>query len=38
MIKMHVVWMERPGIERNADDDKIKVAYRRMAKQFHPDG
>lgn len=30
--------MERAGIERDAGDDAIKQAYRRMAKQFHPDG
>lgn len=30
--------LERTGIERDADEDTIKGAYRRMAKQFHPDG
>ncbi len=25
------------GIERGADDDTIKKAYRKMAKQYHPD-
>ena len=25
------------GIERGADEDTIKKAYRKMAKQYHPD-
>lgn len=25
------------GIERNASDDEIKRAYRRLAKKYHPD-
>jgi hypothetical protein len=26
------------GLEIDADDDGIKSAYRKMAKQYHPDG
>jgi preprotein translocase subunit Sec63 len=33
-----VGWTWRPGIVRNSDEEEIKGAYRRMAKQFHPDG
>jgi hypothetical protein len=29
---------ETLGIVRNSDEEEIKGAYRRMAKQFHPDG
>jgi preprotein translocase subunit Sec63 len=25
-------------LERDADDEKIKSAYRRLAKYYHPDG
>ncbi len=25
------------GVERNADDKKLKAAYRRLAKRYHPD-
>lgn len=25
-------------LEKNADEEKIKVAYRRLAKFYHPDG
>jgi DnaJ-class molecular chaperone len=32
-----VGWTWRPGIVRNSDEEEIKGAYRRMAKQFHPD-
>ncbi len=34
----YVGWTWRPGIVRNSDEEEIKGAYRRMAKQFHPDG
>ena len=25
------------GVDRNADDKKIKTAYRKLAKKYHPD-
>ncbi|MDR0832040.1 MAG: DnaJ domain-containing protein, partial [Bacillales bacterium] len=25
------------GVKKNADQDEIKSAYRRLAKQYHPD-
>lgn len=25
-------------LERDADDDQIKIAYRQLAKFYHPDG
>lgn len=27
-----------PELERDADEEQIKVAYRRLAKFYHPDG
>lgn len=25
------------GLDRNATDDEVKIAYRKLAKQYHPD-
>ncbi|WP_242029141.1 DnaJ domain-containing protein [Coleofasciculus sp. FACHB-712] len=30
-------WWEVLGVERNADADDVKRAYRRLGRQYHPD-
>lgn len=32
------VFFSNTELERDADDDQIKIAYRRLAKFYHPDG
>jgi len=33
-----IVYGETTELEVNADDEQIKIAYRRLAKFYHPDG
>lgn len=37
-IWLYVVWFLSAELERDAEEEQIKVAYRRLAKYYHPDG
>lgn len=30
-------WWEVLGVDKNADADEVKQAYRRLGRQYHPD-
>lgn len=37
-IWLYVVWFLSTELELDAEEEQIKVAYRRLAKYYHPDG
>lgn len=38
MIDVQYLQLFLAELERDADEEQIKVAYRRLAKFYHPDG